>query len=239
MKLFPAIDMLDGKCVRLLYGDKNKVTVYGDIVDMAKKWQDMGAKYIHLVDLNGSFSGNSENLSTIKKLVKSINIPCQLGGGIRTFDDVKERLEDTGVSRVILGTTAYKDSETLEKCVSKYGEKIAVGIDVKDDYLVIKGWVEKVNIKGIDFALKMKQIGVKTIIYTDISRDGALTGVNAESTIKMQRETGLDVIASGGVKNMDDLYKLKEMGSYGAILGRSIYTGSIDLKEAIEKIEEV
>lgn len=238
MKLFPAIDMMDGKAVRLLYGDKDKVTIYGTPVEMAKQWADCGATYLHLVDLDGAFTGTSSNLKFVKDIVKQVGIKCQLGGGIRTLDDIKERIEETQVDRVIIGTAAYKNIDMVEKAVSLYGDKIACGIDVKNDYVAIKGWVEKVDELGIDFAKRLEQIGVKTVIFTDISRDGALTGVNVKSTVEMQKSTTINIIASGGVTSMNDLIELNKNDCYGCILGRAIYNGNIDVKEAIELIQK-
>lgn len=234
MILFPAIDILDGKAVRLLYGKKDSVTYYGSPVDRAKEWIDCGAKYLHIVDLSGAFSGESKINSTLEKIA-ALGVPVQSGGGLRSYDDVKERLL-SGAARVVIGTAAHADPKLFERLASDFGEKIVVGVDAADGFVRIKGWTENSGIKAEDFCKRSKALGVSVCVYTDISRDGALTGVAVEETAKLQRDTGLNIIASGGVSSIDDLISLKERGVYGAILGRSIYTGAVNLKEAIDII---
>lgn len=231
MILFPAIDVLDGRAVRLLYGKKDMVTDYGDPLDRAKLWVDNGAEYLHIVDLSGAFDGSSHINKTLEKIAK-LGVPVQSGGGLRTFEDVKDRL-NAGAERVILGTVCYTDPELFETLTKTYRGKIVAGIDAKDGMLSIKGWTEVSPVTAVDFGKKAKEMGVTHAVFTDISKDGAMQGVSVEATKVMQEQTGLQIIASGGVASMDDLYKIKAAGLYGAILGRSIYTGAIDLKEAI------
>ena len=235
MKLFPAIDILGGRAVRLLYGKRDKVTDYGTPIERAMLWSDCGAENLHIVDLDGAFDGEAVSNKYISEIVKKTGLFVQSGGGLRTLDDIKKRL-DLGVNRVILGTMAYENPKLFEKAANLYGKQIVAGIDAIDGYVAIKGWTDKTEIKAIDFALKMKQMGINTIVYTDISKDGALTGVNVDSTKEMSDKTGLDIIASGGVSSMDDLRVLKEKNIYGAILGRAIYSGNIDLRQAIKEI---
>lgn len=234
MILFPAVDVLDNKAVRLLYGKRDQVTVYGTPIEMALKWQEMGAQYLHLVDLNGAFDDSLVNKKTLIELIKNVSIPVEIGGGIKTLDKIKFYMEEVGASRVIVGTACVTNPDMMDKACALYGNKIASGIDAKDGYVAIKGWVEKSSLKPIDVALDMKKRGVDTIIYTDISRDGALSGVNLESTIELSKQSNMNIIASGGMATLDDVKAVKEADLYGAILGRSIYTGKIDLKEALK-----
>ena len=234
MILFPAVDVLDNRAVRLLYGKREDVTVYGKPVDMALKWQDMGAEYLHIVDLNGAFDDSLVNSDTLIELIKNVSIPAQIGGGIKTLDKIKFYLEEVGASRVIVGTALVTNPDLMDKACAKYGNKIACGIDAKDGFVAIKGWVEKSNLTPLQLALDMKQRGADTVIYTDINRDGALCGVNVEATQKLSEQSGMNIIASGGMATLDDVKAVKEKNIYGAILGRSIYTGSIDLKQALE-----
>ncbi|MBQ9081049.1 MAG: 1-(5-phosphoribosyl)-5-[Clostridia bacterium] len=232
MILFPAIDILDGRAVRLLYGKKDMVTDYGDPLDRAKTWIDSGAEYLHIVDLSGAFDGNSHINKTIEKIA-SLGVPVQSGGGLRTFEDVKSRL-NAGATRVILGTICYTDPDLFEKLTQTYGEKIVAGIDAKDGMLSIKGWTETSDMTAVDFGKTAKRMGVSCAVFTDISKDGAMQGASVAATKDMQEQTGLNVIASGGIASMDDLIKIKEAGLYGAILGRSIYTGAINLEKAVQ-----
>lgn len=234
MILFPAVDVLDNKAVRLLYGKRDQVTVYGTPLEMALKWQKMGAQYLHLVDLNGAFDDSYVNSKTLIELIKNIEIPVQIGGGIKTLDKIKFYLDEVGASRVIVGTACVTNKDMIDKACSLYGSKIASGIDAKDGFVAIKGWVEKSSVKPVDLALEMKQKGVDTIIYTDISRDGALTGVNIESTKQLSDITKMNIIASGGMATYEDIINVKKANLYGAILGRAIYTGNIDIKEALK-----
>ena len=238
MILFPAVDILDGKSVRLLHGKFDQVTVYGDPVDMAKKWESQGARFLHLVDLNGARDGiNSPNFPVIERITKAIKIPVQLGGGIRTIEDIEKRLA-CGVERVILGTACCGNPEIVEEAVKIFGaEKIVAGIDAKDGFVAVRGWVESSGISPYELGKKMYGLGLRYVVFTDISRDGALVGVNVSSCAKMARETGLNVIASGGVSSLDDLKLLKQENMYGAILGKAIYENKFDVKTALEVIK--
>jgi phosphoribosylformimino-5-aminoimidazole carboxamide ribotide isomerase len=235
MKLFPAIDILGGRAVRLLYGKKDKVTDYGTPIERAMLWKESGAENLHIVDLDGAFDGEAASNRFISEIVKETGLFVQSGGGLRSLDDIKRRL-DLGVERVILGTMAYENPALFEKAVALFDKKIVAGIDAIDGFLAVKGWTDKTKIKAVDFAVKMKQMGIQTIVFTDISKDGALTGVNVASTKEISDKTGLDIIASGGVSSIDDLIQLKQNQIYGAILGRAIYTGNIDLKQAVREI---
>ena len=236
MKLYPAIDLHDGKCVRLYKGDYNQVTEYGDPVDQAKKWKSLGATYLHLVDLDGAKEGKSLNLESVEKIINEVDIKVELGGGIRTLSHI-ENILSIGVDRVILGSSAL-NIDFVKKAIEKYGnDKIVVGIDCKNMMVATRGWLDVSEINAIDFAKKLKNVGVKTIIFTDIAKDGTLEGINANQTKKLIDETNLNVIASGGAKSIDDIIKAKEINAFGIILGKSIYSGAIDLKEAIEKFE--
>ena len=231
MILFPAIDILNGRAVRLLYGKKENVTDYGLPLDRAKQWRDKGAEWLHVVDLSGAFDGDSHINSTIEKIA-ALGIPVQSGGGLRTRQDVKDRLS-AGAARVILGTICYTDPDLFKELAEEYGEKIVAGIDAQNGYLSVKGWTELSNVKAVDFGITAKGMGISCAVFTDILKDGAMQGASVEATALMQEQTGLNVIASGGIAAMDDLYRLKERKLYGAILGRSIYTGAIDLERAV------
>lgn len=234
MIILPAIDLKDGKCVRLEQGLFDKVTVFGDDpVKMAKKWESEGGEFLHLVDLDGAKDGVPKNLEIIKEICKNINIPIQLGGGIRNKETVKILL-DAGVTRVILGTMAINNIELLEELVKEYGEKIVVSIDAKDGLVALDGWVNVSEVDSIDLVKRLEKIGVKTIVYTDIAKDGMMEGPNFEIYKKLATETNIDVVASGGVSSIENIKKLKEMDMYGAIIGRALYTGDINLKEALE-----
>ena len=237
MKLYPAIDLHDGKCVRLYKGDYNQVTEYGDPVTQAKKWKDMGATFLHLVDLDGAKEGYSLNLDSVKRIINEVKIDVELGGGIRNIKHI-ENILSIGVNRVILGSSAL-NLDFVEEAINKFGsDKIVVGIDCKNMKVATHGWLAVTEIDAVDFALKLKKIGVKTIIFTDIAKDGTLEGINVNQTKKMVLETGLDIIASGGAKTLNDIKNAKEIGCYGIILGKSIYSGSIDLVEAIKEYED-
>ena len=234
MVIYPAIDLYEGKAVRLFKGDYAQMTVYNDHpVAVALDFKAAGATHIHLVDLEGAKSGQTPNLATVCAIKKAAGLFCEIGGGVRSMDVVKAYL-DAGVDRVILGTAAVTDEAFLKAAVAAYGEKIAVGIDIKDGCVAIKGWTEKSREKAMDFCGKMEQLGVRTIICTDISRDGAMQGTNHELYRELSERFDLNIIASGGVSSIDDVRKLAAMNIHGAIIGKAYYTGAIDLKEAIE-----
>lgn len=237
MIIFPAIDIRDGKCVRLFKGDFKQETVFSDKPEeMAEKWQAEGAEFLHLVDLDGALAGKSQNLATVKKIIAAVNIPVELGGGIRTMENIDEVLA-LGVKRVILGSVAVKNPELVKEACAKYGERIVVGIDAKDGIVAVDGWGVSGNVDVITLAKEMAKAGVKTIIYTDISRDGTLAGVNVEATAKLARESGINIVASGGVKSTADIKALlpyEKDGIEGVIVGKSIYMKTLDLAEAIE-----
>ena len=241
MRIYPAIDIRGGKCVRLFKGDFAQETVFSDSpADMAKKWEDEGAQFLHLVDLDGARAGHSENLATVRNILSTVAIPVELGGGIRTMANIDEVLA-LGVRRVILGSVAVRDPELVKKACKKYGDRIVVGIDAKDGIVAVDGWGVSGDVDVITLAKAMKQAGVQAIIYTDISRDGTLSGVNVEATARLARESGVAIVASGGVRGVSDIRALKPFekdGIEGVIVGKSIYTGSLDLHEAIEIAKE-
>ena len=234
MKLFPAIDLFSGKAVRLYKGDYANMTVYNeDPVRVALDFKRSGAKFMHVVDLEGAKSGDTPNIETVKKIVKAFGGFVEVGGGIRSLEVIKKYI-DAGVMRVILGTAAVTDRDFLTYAVKLYGEKIAVGVDIKDGFVAIKGWTEKSELEAFAFCRDLQTIGVKTIICTDISRDGAMKGTNHELYAKLMREVNINVIASGGVTDITDIERLSASGIYGAIIGKAYYTGAIDLKDALE-----
>lgn len=236
MILFPAIDIKDGKAVRLYKGQFDKCEEMGVPLEIAKKFEYIGAEFIHLVDLDGAKEGKRINSDIIKAIAETVNIPVQLGGGIRTLEDL-EAIFDLGVSRAIIGTAAYKDKEFLIKAVEKYGEKIAVGVDAKDNKVALEGWLESTDMDYIEFSRQLEKIGVKTVIYTDISKDGTLEGANIEGLKALSNAVDMDIVASGGVKDLEDLLKINELNLYGAISGKAIYSGSLDLKEALDALK--
>jgi phosphoribosylformimino-5-aminoimidazole carboxamide ribotide isomerase len=235
MKIFPAIDIEDGHCVRLKQGKIEDLTVYGDDpVKMALKWESEGAKQLHVVDLDGAFKGNGENKEIIGKMAKAISIPIEVGGGIRTEQAIKEYL-DMGVYRVIIGSKAVASPYFAIKAAKDYGaDHIAVSIDAKGDEVATHGWVDGSSRKVMTFAETLLDHGVSTIIYTDISRDGMLVGPNMDMMAKLQALKGIHLIASGGVSGAEDLRKLAEMGVYGAITGKALYEGKVSMKEIVE-----
>ncbi|MBQ4404904.1 MAG: 1-(5-phosphoribosyl)-5-[Selenomonadaceae bacterium] len=237
MIIFPAIDLRGGKCVRLVQGDFDKETVYSDDPQAtALKWHSMGAKFLHVVDLDGARKGSPQNLDAIKKILDAVNIPIEVGGGIRTLDDA-EKLLKLGVRRVILGSVAVENISLVEAAVKNFGDKIVVGIDARDGFVAVHGWEKSSAVKADELAKKIVAAGVKTIIYTDISKDGMLSGVNAETFSKLQKSSGAEIIASGGVKSIEDIRALKAEKIAGVIVGKAIYTGALDLKSAIELAE--
>lgn len=234
MKLFPAIDLYDGKAVRLFKGDYNEMTVYSENpIEIARDFEQKGAEYIHLVDLEGAKDGTTPNIDIVKQIANETSLFTEIGGGIRSMETVKKYLEN-GVDRVILGTAAVNDPEFLEQAVKTYGEKIAVGVDVKDGFVAIKGWVEKSEYDCFEFCAKMQNLGVKTIICTDISKDGAMQGTNRMLYKELSEKFSIDITASGGVSSIDDIKALRSLDLYGAIIGKAYYIGAIDLEEALE-----
>lgn len=234
MLIFPAIDLYDKKAVRLFKGDYNQMTVYSENpLEVAKGFKAAGAEYIHMVDLEGAKDGTTPNFDIVASVAKESGLRVEIGGGIRNEETVKKYI-DAGVMRVILGTAALNDRQFLETVCKKYGDKIAVGADLKDGQVAVKGWLETSNVSGMDFLSEMESLGVKTVICTDISRDGAMRGTNRELYKELSEKFSMDIVASGGVSTLDDVKALREMDLYGAIVGKAIYTGDIDLKEAIE-----
>ena len=234
MIILPAIDMYDKKAVRLYKGDYEQMTVYSERPwEIALDFKKAGAEFIHLVDLEGAKDGTTPNLDIVEKIIKETGLKVEIGGGIRSRETL-EKYFSIGVARVILGTAAVNDREFLLWAVENYGEKIAVGADIKDGFVAIKGWIEKSEIKCEDFFKDMESIGVKTIICTDISKDGAMQGTNRELYKELSEKFSIDIVASGGVSTLDDIKALREMNLYGAIVGKAYYIGAIDLKEAID-----
>ena len=234
MKLFPAIDLYEGKAVRLYKGDYAQMTVYSDDpASVAADFAASGATCIHIVDLEGAKSGTTPNFDTVCKIKATSGLFCEIGGGIRTMD-VIDRYLSAGVDRVILGTAAVGNLDFVKDAVEKYGERIAVGADLKDSYVAVKGWIEKTDLLAEDFFRQMQNVGVKTVICTDISKDGAMMGTNLELYRSLSQKFSMQIVASGGVSSLEDVKKLNEMGLYGAIIGKAYYTGAIDLKEAVE-----
>jgi len=234
MILFPAIDLFEGKAVRLYKGDYAQMTVYSEHPEeIAKDFAACGASHIHLVDLEGARSGETPNLDTVLKIRESTGLFCEIGGGIRSMEIV-DRYLGAGLDRVILGTAAVADERFLRAAVEKYGEKIATGADIRDGFVAVKGWTEQSDVTLTDFCAKMEEIGVSTVICTDISRDGAMRGTNREMYRMLSQRFSLMITASGGVSTMEDVRELRAMGLYGAIIGKAYYTGDINLKEAVE-----
>lgn len=234
MIIFPAIDIKENKCVRLLQGDFDKVNIYGDDPSaMAKRWEDKNAQFIHIVSLNGARGEGKVNDESIKKILSTVNIPIQIGGGIRSQERVQELL-NMGVNRVIVGSIAIKNKELLKKLVKKYKEKIVVSIDAKNGKVAVQGWEEISDVDSIELCKELEQIGVKTIVYTDISKDGMMIGPNFNIYEKLSKETNLDIIASGGVTTIEDIKRLKDMDLYGAIIGKALYENKIELKEVLD-----
>lgn len=234
MLIFPAIDLYDKKAVRLFKGDYNQMTVYSENpLEVAKDFKAAGAEYIHMVDLEGAKDGTTPNFDIVAAVAKESGLKVEIGGGIRNKETVK-RYIDAGVMRVILGTAALNDREFLESVCKEYGKKIAVGADLKDGQVAVKGWLETSNVSGMEFLSQMQKLGVKTVICTDISRDGAMRGTNRELYKELSEKFSMDIVASGGVSTISDIKALRAMNLYGAIVGKAIYTGDIDLREAIE-----
>lgn len=234
MNIFPAIDLYNGKAVRLFKGDYSQMTVYSENpLSVAKDFENAGAKHIHLVDLEGAKDGTTPNLETVKKIAENTGLFTEIGGGIRSIETIDTYLS-AGVDRVILGTAAVQNPEFLKEAIKKYGEKIAVGVDIKDGFVAIKGWTEKSEFDCFSFCEMMAEIGVKTIICTDISKDGAMQGINRELYFELSKRFSIDIVASGGVSSIEDIKALKKLNLYGAIIGKAYYIGAIDLREALE-----
>ena len=234
MLILPAIDLYDKKAVRLYKGDYDNVTVYSNNPpEIAEKFKAAGTEFIHLADLEGARDGNTPNIDIIENIVKSTGLKVEVGGGIRSIEVIEKYLS-IGVERVILGTAAVQNEELLISAVKKYGEKIAVGVDIKDGFVAIKGWKEKSSLTPEDFFARLEAIGIKTVICTDISKDGAMQGTNRELYKDLSQKFDMDIVASGGVSSIDDIKALKEMKLYGAILGKAYYIGAVNLADAIE-----
>ncbi len=234
MLIFPAIDLYDGKAVRLYKGDYQNMTVYSESpLSVALDFVAAGAKCIHMVDLEGARDGTTPNLAIVREIAEKTPLFTEIGGGIRSMETVRAYL-DAGVDRVILGTAAVTDPEFLKQALAEYGERIAVGVDIKDGKVAIKGWLETAEDDALTFCEKMQALGVRTIISTDISKDGAMMGANHALYRTLSERFDLQIVASGGVSSLDDVKKLRSLELYGAIIGKAYYTGAIDLKEAIE-----
>lgn len=234
MLIYPAIDLYEGKAVRLYKGDYAQMTVYNeDPAQVAADFQNCGASCIHMVDLEGAKSGTTPNLATICRVKEQTGLFCQVGGGIRSMDVVSRYL-DAGLDRVILGTAAVANPDFAKEAVDAYGEKIAIGVDIKDGFVAVKGWTEKSSLEAFDFCRRMESIGIKTLICTDISKDGAMQGPNHDLYCRLSQELGMQIIASGGVSAIEDVKRLAAMDIHGAIIGKAYYTGAVDLREAIE-----
>ena len=234
MIIIPAIDLKDGKCVRLYQGKMSSAQVVAkDVVETALSFKDAGAEYLHMVDLDGAVEGKMRNLDQVLRVINEVKLPVEVGGGIRDIGAI-ELLIESKVSQVILGTAALNDFNMLKEAVKKYGYKIAVGIDAKDGLVAVDGWVNVSKIDYIEFAKRIEDVGVKTIIFTDISRDGTLKGANLKQLSEIESNVSCNIIASGGVKNIEDVKNIKNVGVYGAIIGKAIYSGDIFLQDAIE-----
>lgn len=241
MIIFPAIDIRDGRCVRLLQGRRDRETVYDDDpAGVAERWAACGAAFLHVVDLDGAFTGNARNRDSVQRIIGAVEIPVQFGGGIRTLDDVARTL-DLGVRRVVIGTAAVMDPAMVRTAVERWGgDRIVVGIDARDGRVAVRGWAAESARPAVDVARQVKTGGVERIVYTDIARDGTMTGPNVEATRALARASGLRVIASGGVSSMDDLAAVaaaSKDGVEGVIVGKALYEGAIDLRAAVEKFQ--
>lgn len=238
MRIYPAVDIYDGRCIRLKEGNLEKMEVFCENpVDAAKMWEQKGAEVLHIIDLNGAFSGKMGNYSVVEKIIKSVNIPIQLGGGLRTVEDIKVAF-DTGVEKVIIGTAAVLDEELLETGLKDYTDKMVVSIDAKDGYVAIKGWVNVSEFSAYNFAGKIVGKGFRNIVYTDISRDGLLKGPNFDGIEKMCNVEGARIIASGGITTIEDVLLVKETGAEGAIIGKALYTGDLKLEDVLEAVKD-
>lgn len=237
MNIFPAIDLYDCKAVRLYKGDYNQMTVYSENpIEIARDFEKQGASFVHLVDLEGAKNGTTPNINIVKQIAQETSLFTEIGGGIRSLETI-EKYISIGVDRVILGTAAVENEELLKEAVAKYGDKIAVGVDIKDGMVAVKGWLEKSGYDAFSFCEKMQNTGIKTLICTDISKDGAMKGTNLDLYRQLSEKFKVDITASGGVSSIEDIKNLAEMKIYGAIIGKAYYIGAINLKEAIEVAE--
>lgn len=236
MQLYPAIDMLDGNAVRLRQGRRDDVTIFGNPVDLAAKWREQGATYLHLVDLTAAFDGQTKHLPLIREVIRAFGGNVELGGGLRTMADIALRIE-AGVTRCIIGTAAIEHPELAKEACRAFPGQIAVGLDAKDGFVATRGWVETSALTAAEVALRMRDMGVSTLIYTDISRDGMMQGPNFAATQRLIDKTQMDIIGSGGVSSISDLLKLQEIGCAGAILGRAMYEGAFTVPDALEAIQ--
>jgi len=234
MNIFPAIDLINGQVVRLLKGDYDKVTVYGnDPLSVAKDFEAAGAKFIHIVDLDAAKDGKIHNFDIVKSICDNTKLKVEIGGGVRSEEVIKKYI-DAGVFRVILGTIAIKNPDFTKEMIKKYKEKIAIGVDIKDGFVAIHGWTEVSSISCDELFYDLENAGAKCVICTDISKDGAMSGTNLSLYKELSEKFSIDIVASGGVSSMEDIKALKDMDIYGAILGKALYTGAVDLKTAIE-----
>lgn len=235
MRIYPAIDIIGGQCVRLKKGDYSQKTTYAENpVEVAKKWEGLGGEFIHIVDLDGAKSGDMPNFELISDIAAAVSVPIEVGGGIRDMECIEKYLK-AGIYRVILGTSALKKPRLVEEAVLKFGERIAVGIDAKDNKVAVSGWEDVSDVTALDFAKQMEKLGAENIIYTDIATDGMLMGPNLSAMREMAEAVSINVIASGGVTTLSDIEALKDTGVEGAIIGKALYTGNIDLSEAVLK----
>jgi len=233
VNIFPAIDIKNGKCVRLVQGDFAKLETYGDDpVEMALNWMNQGAQYLHIIDLDGALMGEAVNKTLIKNMVEAVNVPVQFGGGVRDMKYAEEMIE-AGVSRVILGTSALSNKAFVKEAIKNYGEKIAVSLDAKNGFVAVRGWTELTDVKAADLATELEAYGLKTVVYTDISKDGMMAGPNFAEIDNMNKKIKSNLIASGGVSTAEDVKKLDEMGIYGCVIGKALYTGGIELKDVL------
>ena len=237
MYIFPAIDLIGGKAVRLRKGDYNEVTVYSDNpAEVAEGFEKKGALFLHVVDLDGAKDGTTANFQTVRDIIERTGLSVEIGGGVRDIERVKKYM-DIGVDRVIIGTAAVTDPKFLAEAVRMYGDKIVVGVDVKDGFVAIKGWLEISELSCFDFCEKLSKMGVNTVICTDISKDGMMSGTNVELYRQLKERFGMNIIASGGVSSLEDVQALSDMDIFGAIVGKALYTGDIELERAISVAE--
>ena len=233
MIIYPAIDLKDGVCVRLMMGEMDKATQYGDPAQIAKQWESQGAEFLHVVDLNAAFDGVFSNKEAVKKILQAVSIPVQLGGGVRSMADIDQRIK-MGIRRVIIGTAAIENPMLAKEAAAKYPGRIVVGIDAKNGRVATRGWATDTGEEPVALALQMKLCGIQSVVYTDIMRDGMLTGPNTKAVRVMAEKSGMQVIASGGMSTLSDVADICNTGAQGVIIGKALYTGDIDLRQAIE-----